>query len=42
MVRTIMDVDVMKMSDIQLIREFFPEIEVEVVRNTRAGEAPMD
>jgi hypothetical protein len=30
------------MEQIQHIREFFPDIAVEVVVNTKAGEAPMD
>lgn len=34
--------DLLSMEDVNLIREMFPEIEVEVVRNTRAGEESMD
>ena len=32
--KSIMDVDVMNFNDIQFIREFFPEVDVQVVRNT--------
>lgn len=34
--------DVMTMDDINYIREMFPEIEVEVIRNTIAGDEAMD